>query len=210
MRNELRIILSYVVAVFRQWWVVVVEGLLVLTDIFERIFGTWLLPSTRIKFGIGFTALVAAQYRAYRQAMIENVELQNEKAAIDSEKAALEQQQQSRSIQEWRPKAWIESEPLQNYLVLKSDQEFLLDSVSIKFPNGAVACRIENRERVSSTGFKFQIPGDKLTRDLWNLGTRTGSLEAVVVRNDHMVTVDVPFVAIQSMDRNTFWIRLQG
>ena len=95
-------------------------------------------------------------------------------------------------------------------MILKSDREFLLDSVSLKFPNGAVASRIENRERVSSTGFRFPIPGDRLTKDLWNVGARTGSIEAAVIQDDHMVTVEVPFVAVQSVDRNTFWIRLQG
>jgi len=42
-------------------------------------------------------------------------------------KAALQDQQRSQAKREWRPKAWIESEPLQNYLILKSDLEFLLD-----------------------------------------------------------------------------------
>ena len=82
MREEFRIISSYVVAVLRQWWVVVVEILLVLTDVFERIFGTWLLPSTRIKFGIGFAALVVAQYRAYREVVVRSIGLKNEKAAL--------------------------------------------------------------------------------------------------------------------------------
>jgi len=210
MRDEFKIISSYVVAVFRQWWVVVVEILLVLTDVFERIFGTWLLPSTRIKFAIGFATLVVAQYRAYRDVVVRTIGLENEKAALESQQEALQDQQRSQARREWRPKAWIESEPLENYLILKSNREFVLDSVSLKFPNGAVATRIENRERVSSTGFRFPIPGDRLTKDLWNVGARTGSIEAAVIQDDHMVTVEVPFVAVQSVDRNTFWIRLQG
>jgi hypothetical protein len=210
MLNELKIISSYIVAVCRQWWVVVVEILLVLTDVFERIFGTWLLPSTRIKLGIGFAALLVAQYRAYREAVSRSIELESQKVSLESQKVALQDQQRSQTMRDWRPKAWIESEPLQNYLILKSDLEFLLDSVALKFSNGAVAIRIENRERVSSTGFRFPIPGDRLTKDLWNVGAKNGSIEAVVIQDGHTTTVEVPFVAIQSMDRNTFWIRLQG
>jgi len=67
MKSELGMVCSYIRAVLRQWWVIVVEVVLVLTDFFERIFGTWLVPSTRTKVGIGVTALVVAQYRAYRQ-----------------------------------------------------------------------------------------------------------------------------------------------
>ena len=67
MKSELLILWSYIRAVFRQWWVVIVEVVLVLTDFFERIVGTWLVPSTRAKLGIGAAALAVAQYRAYRQ-----------------------------------------------------------------------------------------------------------------------------------------------
>jgi hypothetical protein len=67
MKAELLIIRSYVQAVLREWWVIVIEVVLVLTDVTERIFGTWLLPSSRIKVAIGLTALVVAQYRAYRK-----------------------------------------------------------------------------------------------------------------------------------------------
>lgn len=210
MRSEFKIISSYVMAVFRQWWVVVVEMLLVLTDLFERIFGAWLLPSTRIKVGIGLAALVVAQYRAYREVVIKNVGLENEKAVLETEKTALQEHQTSEAKRNWRPKARIESEPLQNYLVLKSDREFVLDSVSLKFSNGAVACRIEDREHASSTGFRFSIPADRLTQDLWNMGAKTGLIEAVVIQDDHTVTVEVPFVAVQSVDRNTSWIKLRG
>jgi hypothetical protein len=210
MANEFKIISSYVVAVLRQWWVVVVEVLLVLTDVFERIFGTWLLPSTRIKIGIGLAALVVAQYRAYREVEIQNLELENEKATLKGQTAALQEQRRAETKREWRPRAWIESEALQNYLVLKSDREFTLDSVSLKFPNGAVASRAENLEHVSSTGFRFPISADRLTQDLWNVGARTGSIEAVVTHDDCAVTVEVPFVAVQSCDKNTFWVKLQG
>src|ERR1700739_1604613 len=112
MTDEFRIISSYVVAVFRQWWVVVVEVLLVLTDVFERIFGTWLLPSTRTKIGIGFAALLVAQYRAYREIMIQNAGLETERANLESQKTALQERQRSEAKREWRPKAWIESEGL--------------------------------------------------------------------------------------------------
>lgn len=71
MKSELAFVWQYVCAVAKQWWVIVVEGLLVLTDIFERLFGTWLLPSTRVKAGIGIAVLVIAQYRAYRSLLIQ-------------------------------------------------------------------------------------------------------------------------------------------
>lgn len=209
MADEFKIISAYIGAVVRQWWVLVVELLLVFTDLFERISGTWLLPSTRIKVGIGFAALLIAQYRAYREVVSRNSELESEKANLQSQNTTLQEQQRSGAKREWRPKAWIESEALQNYLVLKSDGEFRLDSVSLKFPNGAVASRIENRENISSTGFRFPIPGDSLTK-LWNIGERKGSIEATVIQNDRMVTVEVPFVAVQSCDKNTFWLKLQG
>lgn len=209
-RLEFKIISSYVGAVLRQWWILVVEVLLVLTDVFERIVGTWLVPSTGTKIGIGFAVLAIAQYRAYREVAIQSAELENERAALESQYVALQDQQRSQAKREWRPKAWLESEPLQNYLILKSDREFLIDSVSLKFPNGAVAIRIENRERISSKGFRFPIPQDRLTQDLWNLGAKNGSIEAAVTQDGHMVTVEVPFVAVQSVDNSTYWIKLQG
>ncbi|MGA8619640.1 MAG: hypothetical protein WB660_14125 [Candidatus Sulfotelmatobacter sp.] len=67
MNEELKIICSYVQAVLREWWVIVIEVVLVLTDVFERLLGTWLLPSSRTKLALGLTALVIAQYRAYRK-----------------------------------------------------------------------------------------------------------------------------------------------
>jgi hypothetical protein len=72
MKAELKIIWFYVQAVLREWWVVVVELALALTDVFERIFGTWLLPSTRTKVALGLTALVIAQYRAYRKLFLQS------------------------------------------------------------------------------------------------------------------------------------------
>jgi hypothetical protein len=67
MRQELKIIGLYIRAVFRESWVIVIEGLLVLADVVERIAGTWLLPSTRTKVVLGLGVLVIAQYRAYRK-----------------------------------------------------------------------------------------------------------------------------------------------
>lgn len=72
MKTELEIVWLYIRAVIRQWWwVVVIEGLLALTDVFERIFGTWLLPPTRVKVGIGLATLAVAQYRVYREILIQ-------------------------------------------------------------------------------------------------------------------------------------------
>lgn len=67
MNEELKIMRSYVQAVLREWWVVVIELILVLTDVVERVLGTWLLPSSRTKIAFGLTALVIAQYRAYKR-----------------------------------------------------------------------------------------------------------------------------------------------
>lgn len=72
----------YTRAVLRQWWVIVVEGLLVLTDVGERIFGTWLLPSTRVKLGVGFSVLTIAQYRAYREVLLQSRAANEKKAGL--------------------------------------------------------------------------------------------------------------------------------
>ena len=77
MKSELRVVWSYVRAVFREWWFIVAEVVLTLTDVLERIFGTWLLPSTGKKIAIGIAVLVLAQYRAYRRLWLE---LQSERA----------------------------------------------------------------------------------------------------------------------------------
>lgn len=62
----LRLIWKYIRAVFGYWWLVTIEVVLVLTDLVERIFGTWLVPPLWVKVLIGFAALVVAQYLAYR------------------------------------------------------------------------------------------------------------------------------------------------
>jgi hypothetical protein len=67
MNEELQIVGSYARAVFREWWVIVIEILLVMTDVVERVLGTWLLPSSRTKVVLGLVVLVIAQYRAYRK-----------------------------------------------------------------------------------------------------------------------------------------------
>jgi hypothetical protein len=72
MNEELKIIRSYMRAVFREWWVIVIEGLLVMTDVVERVLGTWLLPSSRTKVALGLAVLVIAQYRAYRKLLLQS------------------------------------------------------------------------------------------------------------------------------------------
>src|SRR5258708_4173395 len=66
MMAELRLIWTYIRAVFGHWWVITIEVILVLTDFIERIFGTWLVPSLWVKVMIGIAVLMVAQYRAYR------------------------------------------------------------------------------------------------------------------------------------------------
>jgi hypothetical protein len=67
MNEELKIVGSYARAVFREWWVILIEILLVMTDVVERVLGTWLIPSSRTKVVLGLVVLVIAQYRAYRK-----------------------------------------------------------------------------------------------------------------------------------------------
>lgn len=71
MNDELRLIGAYIRLVFKEWWFVVVDGTLVLTDFVERIFGTWFLPSTRTKIALGLGVLAVAQYRVYRKLALE-------------------------------------------------------------------------------------------------------------------------------------------
>jgi hypothetical protein len=68
--EELRIVTRYLRAVLREWWALVIELLLVVTDVIERVFGTWLLPSSRVKMAVGVTVFVIAQYRVYRDLAI--------------------------------------------------------------------------------------------------------------------------------------------
>jgi hypothetical protein len=71
MNEELKVIGSYIRAVFREWWVILIEVLLVMTDAVERVVGTWLLPSSRTKVVLGLAVLVIAQYRAYRKVLLQ-------------------------------------------------------------------------------------------------------------------------------------------
>src|SRR5882762_7661781 len=64
--TELRLIWTYIRAVFGHWWVITIEGVLVLTDFIERILGTWLVPPLWVKGTTGVAVLMVAQYMAYR------------------------------------------------------------------------------------------------------------------------------------------------
>jgi len=64
--RELRLIWTYIRTVFGHWWLITIEVVLVLTDVLERIFGTWLLPPLWVKVTIGVAVLMVAQYLAYR------------------------------------------------------------------------------------------------------------------------------------------------
>jgi hypothetical protein len=63
--TELRLIWTYIRTVFGHWCLITIEVVLVLTDFFERIFGTWLVPLW-VKVTIGVAVLMVAQYLAYR------------------------------------------------------------------------------------------------------------------------------------------------
>jgi len=66
MNKELKILRTYFRAVFGHWWVITIEGVLVLLDLVERAFGTWLLPPLWVKVTIGVAVLLIAQFLAYR------------------------------------------------------------------------------------------------------------------------------------------------
>jgi hypothetical protein len=66
MDNELKMVWTYIRAVFGHWWVITIEVVLVGLDLVERAFGTWLLPPRWAKVTIGVAVLVLAQYFAYR------------------------------------------------------------------------------------------------------------------------------------------------
>lgn len=67
MDNELKILWTYVRAVFGHWWVLTIEGVLVSLDVIERALGTWLLPPLWVKLTIGLAVLFVAQFLAYRR-----------------------------------------------------------------------------------------------------------------------------------------------
>ena len=71
MNEELRVIGSYIRAVFREWWVILIEVLLVMTDAVERVVGTWLLPSSRTKVVLGLAVLSLASFARRRRARLE-------------------------------------------------------------------------------------------------------------------------------------------
>jgi len=65
--NELKTLLTYCREVFWHWWVITIEIVLVIVDLVERAFGTWLLPPLWVKFTIGVAVLFVAQFLAYRR-----------------------------------------------------------------------------------------------------------------------------------------------
>jgi hypothetical protein len=66
MHSEFKMGWGYVRAVFRRWWVLTIEVVLVLLDLVERVFGIWLLPPLWAKVTVGVLVLVFAQYLVYR------------------------------------------------------------------------------------------------------------------------------------------------
>ena len=67
MHNELKVLWTYCREVFGHWWVITIEVVLVLLDLGERVFGTWLLPPLWAKVTIGIGVLFIAQFIAYRR-----------------------------------------------------------------------------------------------------------------------------------------------
>src|SRR6266853_149651 len=65
--REREILWAYLRAVFRHWWVLVVEIVLVVVDIAERWFNIWIQPPHWLFLTIGVAVLVVAQYLAFRE-----------------------------------------------------------------------------------------------------------------------------------------------
>jgi hypothetical protein len=126
----------------------------------------------------------------------------------------------TRSESRWRPSARIESQPRENYLILKSDHEFKIERIALLASSGAVVSEIPQKDSamLRSTGYGVP-PQDKITQ-LWNdsLGPRngwaTGTIQVDVSRDGGTVVVSVPFMAKQDFDSQgstTYgWIRLTG
>jgi hypothetical protein len=89
MIDELRLFWVYVKAVSRQWWWLTIDGVLVLADITERTFTTWLQPAMWIKVTVGLAVLMIAQYRAYRE-LRKQLNVAAQDAQIETHKAVLE------------------------------------------------------------------------------------------------------------------------
>ena len=127
----------------------------------------------------------------------------------------------TRTESKWRPLARIESQPRENFLILKSDQEFKIGRIALLAANGTVVSEIPQKDSVMvrSTGFRVTLPPDKITQ-LWNdssgprSGWATGTIQVEVSRDEGTVEILVPFMAKQDFDSQgstTYaWIRLTG
>jgi hypothetical protein len=89
MRDELNLIWDYIHAVFRHWLLLAIDGVLVLTDIIERTFTTWLQPPLWVKVTIGVGVLIVAQYLAYRDLRQQREKESRETEALASRADAL-------------------------------------------------------------------------------------------------------------------------
>ncbi len=93
MVREREILWAYVRAVFRHWWFIVVEILLVAVDFAERWFNIWIQPPHWLLLTIGIAVLAAAQYRAFRELYQTHskalVGLETERAASNSRTSQL-------------------------------------------------------------------------------------------------------------------------
>ncbi len=110
----------------------------------------------------------------------------------------------SDAVRQWKPNARIETEPGKNFLVLKGHREFMIESVAVLAPNGAVMAEIRKPEfaKISSTGFRIDLPASEITK-LWNNSTgprsgwTTGAINANVIVDTNVVSINVPFMARQ-------------
>ena len=121
-----------------------------------------------------------------------------------------------RAETKWRPSARIDSEPPNNFLVLKSDREFKIENISLLASNGAVLSEIEQRDQMlRSTDYRIPLSQEKITK-YWNdsagprTGSDSGSLRIEVSNDRNAATFRLPFIAKQEFHANTFWIRLSG
>jgi hypothetical protein len=81
MVREPEILRAYLRAVFRHWWFLVVEIVLVFVDFAERWFNIWIQPPHWLFLTIGIVVLVVAQYRAFRELYQSSRQAQNSRTS---------------------------------------------------------------------------------------------------------------------------------
>lgn len=152
MKHEFQLLLHYARTVFWHWWVVLVEVILIITDVAERIWGTWLLPPLWVKVTIGFCVLIVAQYLAYREEAAERSRLSG----------AIEEAERKASAQ--GPLLVIHPEARCTFYVHINDQRRTL-GVYLEF-----RLTVENRGERNSIIRRFDLALTETNQTLQNVG----------------------------------------